>query len=241
MRRRTSLVSAVAAVALLTAGCGLTDDGAHPGVAAEVDGKTLSLAKVDRVVTDYCALRARNPEAPAAPTALIRAQFVIGWTQAVAVDALAPEHGVDLPAANVDRLDVDDAWGRLGTIDDENYDSFAWLTWIRDRLTTPVEQLGSNLAQAESGRPLAGDAAIDRGVDAVTDWLDRQHVVLNPVFGDYDAQTVTFSGDPLSVPVSAEARAAQDTAQLTPAQLAKLPAAQVCGKAPAAPAAPVGG
>lgn len=245
MRRRTSLVpvAAVAAAALLTAGCGITDNAAKPGLAAEVDGQTLQLDKVDQVVADYCTLRAANPEAPPAPTALIRAQFVIGWTQAVAVDALGPEHGVALPQAEVDRLAVDSAWGSLGTIDDDNYDSFAWLTWIRQRLTTPVAELGSKLALAESGQQLTGDAAVNRGVDAVTEWLDDQHVVVNPVFGAYDAKTVSFSGDPLSVPVSAEARAAQKTAELTPEQVAKLPAAQLCGKAAPAPvpAAPVGG
>lgn len=244
MRRRPSLVpvAAVAAVALLTAGCGITDNAAKPGLAAEVDGKTLQLDKVDRVVADYCALRASNPEAPAAPTALIRAQFVIGWTQAVAVDTLGPEHGVALPQAEIDRLAVDQAWGRLGTIDDENYDSFVWLTWIQQRLTTPVAELGSKLALAESGQQLTGDAATNRGVDAVTEWLDDQDVDINPVFGSYDASTVSFSGDPLSIPVSAEARSAQKTAELTPEQIAKLPAGQLCGKAPApAPTAPVGG
>lgn len=241
MRRRTSLVSAVAAAALLTAGCGITDNAAKPGLAAEVDGQTLRLDKVDQVVADYCALRATNPEAPAAPTALIRSQFVIGWTQAVAVDTLGPEHGVALPQGEVDRLAVDDAWGKLGTIDDDNYDSFAWLTWIQQRLTTPVAELGSKLALAESGQQLTGDAAVNRGVDAVTEWLDDEHVVVNPVFGQYDASTVSFGGDPLSIPVSGEARAADKTAEFTPEQVAKLPAGQVCGKAAPAPAAPVGG
>ncbi|WP_418059991.1 hypothetical protein [Pimelobacter simplex] len=243
MRRRPLLVPVVAAVAaaLLTAGCGITDNAAKPGLAAEVDGQTLQLDKVDRAVADFCALRAANPEAPAMSTALVRAQFVTGWTQAVAVDVLGAEHGVALPQGEIDRVAVDQAWGRLGTINDDNFDSFAWLTWISLRLAEPVAELGSKLALAESGQQLTGDAAANRGVEAVTAWLDDEHVVLNPVFGQYDDRTVSFSGDPLSIPVSGEARAADKTAELTPEQVAKLPAGQVCGKAVPVPAAPVGG
>jgi hypothetical protein len=222
VRRRTSLVTAVAATALLAAGCGLTDNAVQPGLAAKVDGETLSLRKVDRAVQDYCALRAANKQATTAPTALVRAQFVTGWTQAVAVDHLAPEHGVALPPARIDRATVEAAWGELGTIDDDNYASFEWLTWIQQRLTSPVEQLGA---------PATGDQAVQRGIELITGWLDDQHVELNPVFGDYDAKTAVFSGDALSVPVSAEAKAAQQTAQLTPDQIAKLPADQRCGPA----------
>lgn len=243
MRRRPSLVPVVAAVAaaLLTAGCGITDNAAKPGLAAEVDGQTLRLDKVDQVVADFCALRATNPEAPPTPTALVRAQFVTGWTQAVAMDALGAEHDVALPQGEIDPVAVDQVWGKLGTIDDDNYDSFEWLTWISLRLAEPVAELGSKLALAETGEQLTGDAAIDRGADAVTAWLDDEDVVLNPVFGDYDARTVSFRGDPLSIPVSGEARAADKTAELTPEQIAKLPAGQLCGKAAPVPAAPVGG
>ena len=232
MRRRPSLVTALAATALLAAGCGLTDNAVQPGLAAKVDDEKLSLRVVDRAVQDYCTLRATHTDVPAAPTALVRAQFVTGWTQAVAVDHLAPEHGVTLPPTTIDRAAVEEAWGSLGTIDDANYDSFEWLTWIQQRLTAPV---------AELGRPATGDQAVQRGIELITGWLGDHHVELNPVFGDYDAKTAVFGGDPLSIPVSAEAKAAQNSAELTPDQVAKLPADQRCGPATApAPAVPQG-
>jgi hypothetical protein len=215
----------LAAVALLSAGCGVSDNDVKPGVAAEVEGQQLSLSKVDQAVRDYCALRAANPQAQPAPTALIRAQFVVGWTQAVAVDDLAPEHGVALPSAQIDRTAVHDAWDALGTIDDDNYDTFEFLTWIQQRLSDPVQELGAD----ESGAQ--GDAAVSAGIDLITKWLDEHDVSFNPVFGTYDAATGVFGGDPLSVPVSGEAKGADSTATLTPEQVAKLPADQRCGPA----------
>ena len=226
--------AALSATVLLAAGCGVSDGGAQPGVAAEVEGEQLALSKVDRAVEDYCALRAANDGASAAPTALIRAQFVVGWTQAVAVDALAPEHDVALPPAAIDRTAVEDAWGALGTIDEDNYDTFEWLTWIQQRLGAPVQALG----QGEAGDD--PQAAVQAGIGLITDWLDDHDVTFNPVFGAYDAETGVFGGDPLSVPVSSEATGAQDTSALTPAQVAKLPAAQRCGPAASPAVAPQG-
>ena len=223
-RFRSAAVS-LAAAALLTAGCGVSDSDVKPGVAAEVEGQRLSLSKVDQAVQDYCELRAANPQAQPAPTALIRAQFVVGWTQAVAVDDLAPEHGVSLPAEQIDRTSVTDEWGALGTIEDDNYDTFEFLTWIKQRLSDPVAQLGAD----ESGEQ--GDAAVGAGIALITKWLDEHDVSFNPVFGTYDATTGVFSGDPLSVPVSSEAKDASDTSALTPEQVAKLPADQRCGPA----------
>ena len=62
-----SAAASLAAVALLTAGCGVSDNDVKPGVAAEVEGQQLSLSKVDKAVQDYCALAATNPQAQAAP------------------------------------------------------------------------------------------------------------------------------------------------------------------------------
>ncbi len=228
--RSLPAVAALSAAALLAAGCGVSDDGVKPGVAAEVEGQQLRLSKVDRAVEDYCALRAANPQATAAPTALIRAQFVVGWTQAVAVDALADEHGVTLPSEAIDRTSVQQAWEPLGTIDDDNYETFEWLTWIQQRLSDPVAQLGAEDAGVE------GQEAVAAGIDLITGWLGDNDVTFNPVFGSYDAETGVFGSDPLSVPVSGEAKGASDTSALTPEQIADLPADQRCGPA-AAPAA----
>ena len=236
-RRRTPLVSVAvtaAAVAALTAGCGVSEESIEPGAAAVVDGQRLSLTQVDDAVRDYCALRAANPQASAAPTASIRSQFVVGWSQAIAVDALAKEHDIALPSGPIDRPSVEAAWGQLGTIDDDNLETFAWLTWIQQRLSDPVTALGADTGATDPQS--AGDA----GVAMIADWLDKNHVSYNPVFGSYSPETAMFSGDDLSVPVSSAAKNAKDSNALSAQQIATLPADQRCGPANAPAAPPLG-
>ncbi|HWI43244.1 MAG TPA: hypothetical protein VNS81_06455 [Nocardioides sp.] len=229
-------VSVLAAVAALSSGCGVTDGGPHPGVAARLGGDTLSMQKVDDAVDDYCTLRASHPDAQPAARSEIRTEFVLGWAQATAVDHLAPDYDVALPPKSIDRAKVDAAWGELGTIDEDNYDTFEWLTWIQERLTTPVESLGSRKLEEENGESQVGQPAIDRGIALVGEWLTDHEPELNPVFGVLDEKTGKFRGDALSVPVSKQATAGagdQDAAAI-----AKLPADQRCGPAAAPAQAP---
>lgn len=237
MRRRFRTVAAVAVVSLVALGstaCDLTDNDADPGAAASLSGETLELSKVDDAVQDYCALRAGNPEASAVPTALIRTQFVLAWTQAIAVQRLADDYAVTLPPEKVDRAVVEAAWGELGTIDDDNYDTFEWLTWIQQYLADPVTVLGASAISVEGGPQPTQQDATNRGVALITDWLADHAPKVNPVFGTFDADEGVFAGDTLSVPVSKPAKGTDDTAKLTAEEIAALPAAQRCGPAGAA-------
>lgn len=241
MRRRlVPLAAAAAAAATLVSGCGLTDEAPRPGVAAEVEGETLELSRVDRAVEDYCALLEVNEQASAVPTAQIRSQFALGWTQAIAVEKLAEEYGVALPGETIDEGAVEEAWGALGEIDDDNYETFEWLTWIRLRLSAPVEQIGAEALQEETGELASGQPALDRGVALIGEWLEENDPELNPVFGELDPATGFFSADTLSVPVSGEAQAVADTSALTAEEVAALPDSQRCGPA-TAPTAQVPG
>lgn len=228
------IVVALAAVAMTAAGCGLTDEGAQPGVAAEVDGERLELSRVDQAVQDYCDLLEDNEQASAVPTALVRGQFAQGWTRAVALDALAQEQGVPLPPEAIDAATVRGLWGELGEVDDDNYESFEWLTWLQLRLAGVAEQLGSQSLQAETGQPVRGEQAIGRGIELADAWLADHEPELNPVFGEYNAETGYFDGDTLSVPVSSEAGAVVDTSKLTAEQVNALPVEQRCGPVAAA-------
>lgn len=233
-RRTIRSVAALAAVAIMAAGCGLTDEGAKPGVAAEVDGQSLELSRVDQAVEDYCELLDVNEQASAVPTALVRGQFAQAWTRAVAIDALAEELDVPLPPDTIDEATVRGFWGELGEVDDDNYDSFEWLTWLQLRLSGVAEQLGSQSLQAETGQAVRGEQAIARGIALADEWLSDHEPELNPVFGDYNAETGYFDGDDLSVPVSGEADSVVDTSGLTAEQVNALPAEQRCGPVVAA-------
>ncbi|WP_435769705.1 hypothetical protein [Nocardioides sp. SYSU DS0651] len=231
-RRVLPLVTALSAAAVLAAGCSFGEEGPMPGVAAEVDGETLALDRVDEAVDEYCALRAEHPEATLASRADIRSQFVLGWVQATAVEDLAPEYDVALPPENVDRAAVEAAWGELGEVDEDNYEALEWLTWIQSRLTDPVESLGSRKLEEEGGQGAVGQPAVARGVALIQEWIDEHDPELNPVLGDLDEEAGVFTGDTLSVAVSDEAKAASSTEQ-SAEDLAALPPGQRCGPAPA--------
>lgn len=243
MRRRTSLVTALAATALLAAGCGLTDEGPRPGAAAEVDGQTLELARVDAAVEDYCGLLAKEAEgAPSYAKAVVRSQLAWNWAQAVAVEELAPDYDVDLPSG-VETAVVERSWGV--SRDDDEFESFEWLTWIGQRLDQPVVLIGER-ALREAGQEPTPDAAPAAGYDVINAWLDDNDVELNPVFGERDPEEGTFLGDDLSVAVSAVAKQGDQLGKPVTSEgenaerLAALPAGEVCGRPVEAPAQPVG-
>lgn len=228
-------VIAGAALSLSVAGCGVSDQGSRPGVAAEVDGQTLQLGKLDRAVQDYCEVLSSSDEGEAVPKAAVRADLARLWAQAVAVGEIAPEYDVELPAGPVQRDFVERAWEGLGEIDDDNYESFEWLTWVQLRVNDPLLAIGGAIVREESGQEADEQTAAARGTEAVEAWLEENDLELNPVFGHLDAETGAFAGDALSVPVSDEARAGVKSPPFSPEQVADLPASQRCGPAVEAP------
>lgn len=238
MRRRTSLTAVALTGLLLTvgaAGCGLTDNGPKPGVAAEVDGETLTLATVDDAVEDYCTLLAEHPDEQAFPTALIRTQVTLLWSRSIAIDAVASEYDVPQPAA-LDRGAVEAQWAALGEIDDDNVDSFTWLSEIQTRDDAMVEAIGTAAFLADGGQPVVGEDAYAKGNELVAAWLTDHEPDLNPVFGSVDWETGTISADGLSVPVSDAAFGMLDISNVAPDVVAELPESQRCGPAPKADA-----
>ncbi|QSR25407.1 hypothetical protein CFH99_07185 [Nocardioides aromaticivorans] len=242
MRRRTSLVTALAATALLAAGCGLTDDGPRPGAAAEVDGQTLELDKVDSAVEDYCGLLAGEEGAPSYAKAVVRSQLAWNWAQAVAVDELAPRYGVDVPSG-VESAVVERSWGV--SREDDEFESFEWLTWIGQRLDQPLAAIGTQ-AQIDAGQTPTAEGAQAAGYEVVDAWLEEHGVELNPVFGERDAKQGAFLGDDLSVAVSGVAKQGDQLGKPVASEaeaterLSALPASEVCGAPVEAPAQPVG-
>ena len=229
-------VIAGAALSLSVTACGVADgDGPRPGVAAEVDGQTLELGKLDRAVQDYCDVLAESPQGEAVPKAAVRADLARLWAQAVAVDEIAGDYGVDVPDETVERAFVERAWGTLGEVDDDNYESFEWLTWVQLRVNDPLLAIGNQVVLEETGQPADQPTAAARGTEAVQAWLDDNELELNPVFGQLDADTGQFAGDGLSVAVSDEARDGVKNPPYSAEQVAGLPATQRCGPAVAAP------
>lgn len=237
MRRRTSLVTAVAATALL-AGCGLTDDAPEPGVAASVDGESVRLSRVDDTVAAFCELLSTEDGAPVYARASVRSQLAWNWAQAVAVERIAGDYGVDLPSDTIDPGVVKRSWRLDDDVDDDTFDAFEWLTAIQLRLSDPLLAIGSKELVEKTGQPGNQDAALSAGTQVVDAWLTEHDVTLNPTLGTRDAKTGGFLGDDLSVAVSGAAKAGSDLTRLTIEQAAALPATARCGAASAPQAQP---
>lgn len=218
------------------AGCGVAEEDTHPGVAARVDGRTLELRTIDSAVTDYCDLLSGAADASAVPKASVRADLTRLWAQAIAVEAIAGDYDVPLPSESVERDFVERAWSSLGTVDDDNYDSFEWLTWVQLRVNDPLLAIGAQLVQEETGQPADQETAAARGYEEVDAWLADNDLELNPVFGHLDTASNTFVGDALSIAVSGEAKGAVKNPPFAADQIAALPDTQRCGP-PVDPAA----
>lgn len=239
MRRRTSLVTALAATALL-AGCGLTDDAPEPGVAASVDGESVRLSRVDDTVAAFCELLSSEEGAPVYARSSVRSQLAWNWAQAVAVERLAGQYGVDLPSDTIDPGVVTRSWRLDDDVDDDTFDAFEWLTAIQLRLSDPLLAIGSKELLAQTGQSGNQDAALSAGTQVVDAWLAEHDVTLNPTLGTRDPETGGFLGDDLSVAVSSGARTGNDLSRLTIEQAAALPATERCGAASAPQAQPGG-
>lgn len=238
MRRRlVPLVTTAASLALLATGCGVTDATVRPGVAVEVDGTSLSLATVDDALTAYCGLLAENEGVTAAPRALIRSQVAAAWAQGEAVEALAAELGVDVPADPVDDAEVDRMWEQLGEIDDERREGLTWLTRVRLVLSQPVADIGAAAALEETGEVVGGEPAYRLGLSLVAEWLEEREPEFNPVLGEIDLTDGSSSADDLSLPVSDAAVEGDELVGLTAEQVNALPAEQRCGPAAEEPGA----
>ncbi|MDN5743781.1 MAG: hypothetical protein L0H31_01510 [Nocardioidaceae bacterium] len=239
-------IAACATVLVVTAGCGVTEEQTHPGVAAKVADQTLELRTLDQAVEDFCTGLESVDKAQTQATADVRTQILLGWAQSVAVQEVAEDLGVELPDARVEQHEVDQAWDGFGRVDD-NYDSFELLTRISKSLGKPMIEIGrASVAQAGQDQ-VSDDQAAQEGNSLVIAWLQKHRPELNPVFGDVDLETGSFTvSDGLSLPVSAQAMAAAKapgSAQEASQRVQSLPRSQQCGpviKAAAPMPAPLG-
>jgi hypothetical protein len=206
--RRTSLM-AVPAALLLLAGCGLGEGAPHPGVAAQVDGSTLTLAQLDTLVDAICVVDAANPQGQPSSRGQVATQQVTDWVRNHVILTYAGQHGVSAPRSTPD-LTGTPGWDEL-TADEQ------------DALVQVV---------ADGGQ--VQTVAKDPAVAAVEP--SGMHIVINPEFGlQAGASGVTGLDTSLSVPVSDEATAG---AKLTAEQIAALPDSQLCGRRPVPGAQP---
>ncbi|HWU21453.1 MAG TPA: hypothetical protein VN088_08010 [Nocardioides sp.] len=194
---------AATAAVLLASGCG-SHDAPRPGLAAEVDGTSLSLTALDNLVDAVCIATANAPQGQASSRGYVASQEVGAWITSQAFIQYGAQHG--LPGARTPQ----DLSGVPG-IDQMNADQRAAL-----------QNLIDDQAQANAINKLSG------GLNLKPKDFD---IVINPRFdmGVTDEGLVP-TDQALSVAVSGDAIAGGG--EPTAAQIAALPASQLCGRRP---------
>lgn len=215
--------AAAAAAGLMLSACG---DGVAPGVAAELDGETITTAEVDDLATVICAID-KGAGQPGKP---MSAQRSLALTVLLNIEVgrqvgdveQVPQQQVNeaLQAASQAREFVpDDLRDYFDEVIRESARSaIAVNTLAAANVTDPGGQPDPAVVQQEAGR-------------LQQDYLEDNPVEVDPRFGEYrDGQVVSGDGS-LSIPVSERARsfvpdATDDPAAQPPAD---LPASQTCG------------
>jgi peptidyl-prolyl cis-trans isomerase SurA len=240
--RRVLSALALATVLVAGTGCGVNGTGFRPGVAADVGDERVYTEVVDDAADKACDYFSAQDGAEAFPKAQLRGELLQLVVQQAAVEQLLEENDLDVPAvpeASVqDFLDQQFAGATDRQAEGLGVGAEAVIV-VQSGLTA----LGTQLLRDEGQQvdPSQQDAAVQRGFEALSQWLLDNEVELNPVYGvtlDEEGR-LSAEADDTSVVVSEEAGyAAQPDAESPPSQeeqddrqayLDSLPASQTCG------------
>ncbi|WP_141014241.1 hypothetical protein [Nocardioides sambongensis] len=204
-RRLVSATAALVAAASLT-GCGLGDSAPRPGLAAEVEGTTLSLVDLEALLDAACINASATEDAGASSRDTTQLSLLQQWIGSSVLLSYADDEGLETVAPALDESQIA-GWEEM----DEHQQ----------------EVLADYLARqqrAERALQAAGDDVPDpAGFD----------VEINPTFElTISEGSFALADEQLSVAVSDEAVAAGEQTQLTDEQLAALPDSQLCGTRP---------
>lgn len=199
MKLRAGLITGAIAVLALLSACGT-----HPGAAAVVDGKTISVDAVDDSATAYCNLSLAQGAQPLS-TADARRQALAGliaWNVAM---NLADENNLNLDSAE---------WA----LSDEERQQ---LEQTFDAADLPVIEKvlkrshHTAAIQTALGEQRAGDSgdADEAGREAIVKELDGSDLSIDPRFGVDDSLNQVASSGSLSVPSAGEDESAQKLAE----------------------------
>jgi hypothetical protein len=210
--RRAALVTPLLLLGLALNGCGIADNDVRPGVAARVDGTTVSLDDVDDTVANTCAYLDDKGQARL-PLITVRRLLLETMVRRVAAERLLDDYDTELPDTYTDSV---------GAIDAEYADLPAGQaramregSKAAEYVSQAGDAIGSVLLRKESGAEAGNSDEISaRGVKAIDDWLADHDVSLNPTFGLRVDKGTFVADDGLSVPVSTEAALAQDVSAI---------------------------
>ncbi|NYD43056.1 hypothetical protein [Nocardioides panaciterrulae] len=210
-------------------GCGVAGTAFHPGVAAQVDGDTITVSKVDDVAHSYCdaivkQLQAQNQ---ALPLSYLRGGVAGELTLRAAAEQFAHKYGVG-PGDQYQRK-VTQLQTATSTLPQDQVDAVVEIESAGTYISGVQQAVGEKLLQQQGTAQPSLSAASKAGAKAFVAWLDQQDVDINPQFGvELKNGQAVPTDTSVSYPLSDAAK--QGTAQ-TPDQTyaAGLPASHRCG------------
>ena len=231
-RRATAVGASATAVALLLSGCG-SSLGIHPGAAATVGDRTVSMSKIDDDTTLYCkayvtsSRQSQQSQSGPIPLGLFRSYVASSLANRLLGQELADQYAVQ-PASGYQQQ-VSQIQQALSSAPDDQrqavIDVAASDAFLQNVQVAIGQQLTGNTGSTNDDLK----AALQRGQVATQEWLAHHSFDVDPVLGVtlQDGQ-VTVVRDQTSVPVSPLAVAgaksggqpdASYTSALTPSQL----------------------
>ncbi len=217
---------AAAGMLVLTA-CGDT----HPGAAAAVDGRTISVSEVDDVATALCSANEAAPNSEAgsstlpsrslrqsALSLLLRSHISLAFAEeeGVSADPTAVSNAVTQNRATIDALPEDQ----------RELFTEAVREYAEGQLI--VIAVGERILADEGQTDVDQQTALAAGDEERAKFADSLDVDIDPRFGTFADGELQPSGGSLSVPVSSEAKAGA-AAQPEAGWVAGLPVSQTCG------------
>jgi hypothetical protein len=231
---RPAVLVGLALTSLLLTGCG-SSIGIHPGYAAVVGDRTVSMSRIDNTATLYCQVyisssqQSQQGQSGPQPMGLFRSYVAASLAKRLLGQALADDYDVEAATGYQRQLSqIQQAFAsapagqRQAVIDVAGSDAY-----LQNVQVAIGQQLTGNEGQSDDDV----NAALQRGQVATQEWLNDHDAFVDPVFDiSVDGGKFTREQDQTSYPVSALASAgAQTTAAPDESYTSALPEAQRCG------------
>ena len=198
--RRALRLGAALVLALTLAACG---DGVGPGVAAEIDGDTISVREVDDLAGVICATQeGQQAEGGTSPTASVRALALNVLIGIRIGDAVGDLDSVDQQSVS---QSVEAAKQARDLVDEDDRELFDQVVRDSTRAQLAVSDEAAKRLQASGGDPTDQAALQQAAAELQNEYLEEADVEVAPRFGKLqDGQLIAGDGS-LSVPVSKKA------------------------------------
>jgi hypothetical protein len=180
---RVRLAAVAAALTVGLTGCGVAGTSFQPGVAADVDGDTVTTDHVDELVADYCdAVREQlRQDGSAVPLGYLRSGVVGQLTLVSAAEQLAEEHGVE-PTEEYQRV-IAQLETQTEGLSDAQRDAVIEVNGSSAYIQSVELAVGRKLLAEEGDGSPEDETAGQRGVEELNAWLEDNDVEINPEYG----------------------------------------------------------